>query len=148
MTAFYCVYTRQKEPGSSLVVRVLSFPCQGSGFSPQLGNWDSASLSQCSHKGKRENVRLLSVPILRGPPLWLYLTVCCLVTKLCPTFCNPMDCSPPGSSVHGISQARFLEWVAFPPPGNLPNPGIEPESPALAGEFFTAEPPRKPCCCC
>ena len=51
-----------------------------------------------------------------------------------------MDCSPPGSSVHGISQARILEWVAFPPPGTLPNPGIESASltsPELAGGFFT-----------
>ena len=39
---------------------------------------------------------------------------CCLVTKLCPTFCDPMYCSPPGSSVHGILQARILEWVAMP----------------------------------
>ena len=38
---------------------------------------------------------------------------CCLVTKSCPTLCNPIDCSPPGSSVHGISQARTLEWVAI-----------------------------------
>ena len=38
---------------------------------------------------------------------------CCLITKLCPTLCNPMDCSPPGSSVHGISQTRILEWVAI-----------------------------------
>ena len=36
-----------------------------------------------------------------------------LVTQLCPTLCDPMDCSPPGSSVHGISQARILEWVAI-----------------------------------
>ena len=55
-----------------------------------------------------------------------------------------MDYSPPGSSVHGISQARTLEWDAiFPPPGELPNPGIEPASPALAGGFFTTEPPGK-----
>ena len=50
-----------------------------------------------------------------------------------------MDCSLPGSSVHGILQAGILEWVAFPSPGDLPNPGIELESlasPALAGEFF------------
>ena len=39
---------------------------------------------------------------------------CCLVTISCPTLCNPMDCSLPGSSVHGISQARILEWVAIP----------------------------------
>ena len=37
-----------------------------------------------------------------------------LVTHSCPTLCNPMDCSPPGSSVHGILQARLLEWVAMP----------------------------------
>ena len=34
--------------------------------------------------------------------------------KLCPTLCNPMDCSPPGPSVHGIFQARILKWVAMP----------------------------------
>ena len=39
--------------------------------------------------------------------------------------CNPMDCSPPGSSVHEILQARILEWVVFPSPGDLTNPGIE-----------------------
>ena len=39
---------------------------------------------------------------------------CCLVTKSCPTLCNSMDCSPLGSSVHGILQARILEWVAIP----------------------------------
>ena len=75
--------------------------------------------------------------------------------KLCPTLCDPMDCSPPGSSVHGIFQARVLEGAAiafskeywggllFPSPGDLPDPEIEPASPALAGGFFTAEPPRK-----
>ena len=38
---------------------------------------------------------------------------CCLFTLSCPTLCNPMDCSPPGSSIHGILQARILEWVAI-----------------------------------
>ena len=38
-------------------------------------------------------------------------TNCCLVPKLCPTLCDHLDCSPPGSSVHGILQARILEWV-------------------------------------
>ena len=41
----------------------------------------------------------------------IYLS-CCLVTQSCLTFCDPMDCRPPGSCVHGISQARILEWVA------------------------------------
>ena len=52
------------------------------------------------------------------------------------TLCDPMDCSPPGSSVHGILQARILECVAMPSTGDFPDPGIEPESlmsPALAG---------------
>ena len=54
-----------------------------------------------------------------------------------------MDYSPPGSSVHGISQARTLEWIAisFPSPGDLPDPGTELRSPALAGRFFTTESP-------
>ena len=59
----------------------------------------------------------------------------------CPTLFDPTDCSPPGSSVHEISQARILEWVAFPSPGDLPEKGIKPTSPALAGRFFTTEPP-------
>ena len=45
-------------------------------------------------------------------------------------FSTPMDCSPPGSSVHGILQSRLLEWLPCPPPGDLPNLGTEPESPA------------------
>ena len=58
--------------------------------------------------------------------------------------CNlvPLDCSPPGSSVHGFSQARVLEWVAISSSGELPNPEIKPGSPELAG--FTTEPPGKP----
>ena len=58
----------------------------------------------------------------------------------CLTLCDPMDCSPPGSSVHGILHAIILEWVAMPPPEDLTDPGIESESllsPALAGRFFT-----------
>ena len=50
-------------------------------------------------------------------------------------FCDPMDCSLPGS---------YWSGLPFPSPGALPNPGIEPTSPALAGGFFTAEPPGKP----
>ena len=44
--------------------------------------------------------------------------------KKSPTFCDPMDCSPPGSSVHGISQARILEWVAISFSRELPHPGM------------------------
>ena len=45
-------------------------------------------------------------------------------------FCNPMDCSPPGSSVHGISQQGYSRGLSLPSPGDLPDPGIKPESPA------------------
>ena len=64
--------------------------------------------------------------------------------KSCLPFCYPMACNLPGSSAHGISQARVLECLPFPSPGDLPDPGIEPESPALAGRFFTTEPSGKP----
>ena len=67
--------------------------------------------------------------------------------QLCPTLCNPMKYSPPGSSVHRILPARILEWIAMPSSRDLPHPGIEPTSlmsPELAGGFFTTEPPRKP----
>ena len=113
------------------------------------------------------------------------------VTQLCPTLCDPMDCSPPSFSVHGILQARILEWVAIsligflgthvcsvvsdsvtprtaahhaslsmgfsrqeywsglprPPPGDLPDPGIKPmspASPALQGDSLPTESPGKP----
>ena len=45
---------------------------------------------------------------------------------------------------HGIFQAKILDGLPFPPPGDLPNPGIEPASPALAGKFFTTALPGKP----
>ena len=45
--------------------------------------------------------------------IWTLFFICCLVTKSCPTLCDPMACSPPGSSVHGISQARILKWIAI-----------------------------------
>ena len=47
----------------------------------------------------------------------------------CPTLCDPMDCSLPGSSVHGILQARILEWVAIASSRDLPDPGIKLTSP-------------------
>ena len=46
--------------------------------------------------------------------------------------------------VHGILQARILEWVAFPSPGDLPDPGIEPRSPALQADSLPPELPGKP----
>ena len=75
------------------------------------------------------------------------MCACMLVAQSCPTLCDLVDRSPPGSSVHGILQARILEWLPFLPPGDLPDPGVGPESPAspvLADRFFTTESPGKP----
>ena len=78
-----------------------------------------------------------------------FYCLCVKSLQSCLPLCNPMDCSLPGSSVHGL-QAKILEWIAMPP-GNLPNPGIEPTSlmsSALAGRFFTTsatwETPQNP----
>ena len=70
-----------------------------------------------------------------------------LVTQSCPALCDPMDCSPPGSSVHGIFQPRILEWVTISFPGNLLNQGIKPAfpgSPELQADSLPAEPLGKP----
>ena len=64
----------------------------------------------------------------------------------CPTLCDPKDCSPPGSSVHGFSRQEYWSGLPFPTPGVLPNPGIRPVSlvsPALAGRFLSLAPPGK-----
>ena len=65
----------------------------------------------------------------------------------CPILCDPMDCSLPGSSVHGILQARILEWVGrerYPSPGYLSKPGIEHRPSALQADSLPTEPPGKP----
>ena len=79
-------------------------------------------------------------PPLLSPHAWVTLVLSHF------SLCDPTGCSPPGSSVHGISQTRVLEWVAIPPSGGLPDPGIKPMSPALAGGFFTTGSPGKPSC--
>ena len=58
----------------------------------------------------------------------------------CPTLCDPMNHSLPGSSVHGILRQEYWGGLPCPPPGDLPDPGIEPTvlmSPAMRGRFFT-----------
>ena len=69
----------------------------------------------------------------------LYLQMFYVVVSLWVVFDlgDPMDCSPPGSSAHGIFHARILEWDTIFSPGDLPDPGIEHASPALTGGFFT-----------
>ena len=78
---------------------------------------------------------------------WLVLWMHAELLKLHSTFCNPMDYSPPDFSVHGILQARILEWVAMFSSRVSSWPGIEPTSltsPALAGGSLPLKPPGKP----
>ena len=70
--------------------------------------------------------------------------ICYLVAKSCPTLCDPMDCSLPGTSIHRFPKQEYWNGLPFPSPGGLPDPGIKPMSPALVGKFSTTEPPGKP----
>ena len=65
-----------------------------------------------------------------------------VVSQSCPTLCDPMDCSLPGSSIHGNFQARVLSGLPFPSPGDLPDSGIEPRSPILQAEALPSKPPE------
>ena len=66
----------------------------------------------------------------------LFSCCLCLVTRWCPILCNPMDCSPPGSSVHGILQARILEWVAISFSRGYSQPRDRTQVSCMAGGFF------------
>ena len=67
-----------------------------------------------------------------------------LVVRACLTLCDPMDYSPPGSSVHGILQARRPEWVTIPFSRGSPYPRIKPESPVLQADSLLSELPGYP----
>ena len=71
--------------------------------------------------------------------------VVCLDSKSCPTLCDPMDYSPPGSSVHGDSPGKNTGWSGLPclSPGDLPNPGLEPRPPTLQADSLLSDPPGK-----
>ena len=67
----------------------------------------------------------------------------CVNRSVMSDFMTPWTVAPPGSSVHGILQARILEWIAIPFSRDLPNPGIEPGSPALQADSLPSEPSGK-----
>ena len=76
-----------------------------------------------------------------------FLSMCAKLLQSCPMLCDPMDCSPPGCSVHRFS--RQEQWSGLPchPPGDLPNPGMEHASavsPTLQVDSLPSEPPGKP----
>ena len=76
----------------------------------------------------------------------IYLDIAYSVALSCLTLWDPMHCSPPAPLFMEFSRQEYWSGFSFPPPGDLPDPGIEPTSPAspaLAGRFFTSEPPGK-----
>ena len=94
--------------------------------------WDQTRISCSSCIGGR-----LFTTEPPGKPICIYV---CSVIQLCSTLWAPVDCSLSASSVNGI----FWSRLPFPIPGDHPDPGIKPASPALAGGFFTTGPPGKP----
>ena len=70
---------------------------------------------------------------------------CAKLFQLCPTFCDPMDCSLPGSSVHGILQARILEWVAMPSSRGSSQSRDQTWVSRITARFFTVWATRETC---
>ena len=78
--------------------------------------------------------------------LYIFVYVCAKLLQLCPTLCNPIDCSPPGSSVHRILQAIIFEWVAMPFSRGSSQSRDQIYvscSSCITSRFFNAEPPGK-----
>ena len=105
--------------------------------------WTAARQASLSITNPRSLLRLTALPMTKQL-LFCFLvlwSVCifwsfiqmesCVCVCVSHMLCDSIDCSPPGSSVHGILQARILEWIAIPFFRGLPNPGIDPRSPAL-----------------
>ena len=100
-----------------------------------------------SHQHIFIEVKLTYNIVLISTVEWLSYTFCCcccLVAQSCPILCNPTDCSPPGSSVHGILQARILEWVTIPFSRGSSWLRDQTWVSCIADRFFTTVPPGKP----
>ena len=74
----------------------------------------------------------------------LVSTVKVFIAQSCLTLCNPMECCPPGSSVHGLLQARILEWSVILFSRGASQPDAEPASPASQADSLLSESPGKP----
>ena len=90
------------------------------------------------------DVFILSLPFIFG--FWMTSEhvkfILCVCAPLCPTLCNPMDHQACLSMA--FSRQECWSGLPFPPPGDLPNPGIEPKSPTFQADSLPTEPPRKP----
>ena len=105
-------------------------PFRASSPHPHSGDHDSLDPLLSGHSSTKAGLQYtLCVQLLSRAKLGVGSCLRVLVhaksLQLCLTLCDPMDCSPPSSSVLGMSQVRVLEWVAIPSPGDLPKPGIQ-----------------------
>ena len=98
-------------------------------------------VAQSRHKWSIAQKRVLSVV---GSVCVCVCARTCAVTHSCPTHCDPLDCSPPGSSVHGILQARILEWVAISFSRGSSQPRDQTRSPVLQADSLLTELQGKP----
>ena len=150
------LYSPWNSPGQNTGVGSLSpllqriFPTQG--LNPGLWHcrW---TLYQLSHQGSPRILEWVAYPFSSGsswPRNWT--RVSCIAGRFFTSWATreaqSLSCTQlfvtPWTIVHGILQARILEWVAFPSPGDLPNQGIKPRSPALQADSLQAEPQGKP----
>ena len=114
---------------------------------PDLGPvWNEQKIPSCvltlAHQNKQGQVKLTSVFNASAPVTRVYV-----VAQSCPNLCAPMDCSLLGSSVHGIFRLEYWSGLPFPTPGDLADPGIEPEYhlfPASQADSLPTEPSGKP----
>ena len=116
--------------------------CEFSGYRNQSASKTEGSYPQ---GGRGLLRRLFSEPfklIMKSPGHTLKVKV--LVTQSCLALWDPMDCSRPGYSVHGILQARVLEWISTSFSRDLPDPGDKPRSSVLQADSLLSEPPGKP----
>ena len=108
-------------------------------------------LLTCTHLLESEAPAAVSqqFPSLPAPCVCVCVCVCVftcvLVAQSCLTLCNPMDCSPPGSSVHGILQARILELVAISLSRGSSQPKDQTQVSCIAGRFYTIWATREAC---
>ena len=115
------------------------------GGSPVVAWVGSGSLQGQGHWQQRSWKLPLGLSPLGGCHLTLpCCDVLCLVTQLCLILCDPMDCSPPGSSVYAVFQARILEWIGISFSRGSSQTRSQIRVSCIAGGFFTTEPLRKP----
>ena len=127
-----------------------SVPCLSPSFGHTVGHLRCPRVVNASPRSLPSSFLGVLLVCVSVSKFLLFIRIVCAHTQSCPTLCNPLDCSPPGSSVHEILQPRILEWVAmlssrgsFQPRGRTPISCVS----GIAGGFFSAEPLAKHLVC-